>query len=130
MRSVAELGPVLSRISSSHCYLPQAPSRISSFRPLPNRLLPAQLEQEIPCQRMPGTFLGASPAPMTPRAGLGPGVRRSRSDPGGPSSAWGAESGTQRGGKTLRLFLPWYLTFKSLPSLSRHPPLSDVRGLC
>lgn len=81
MRSMAELSPVLSRISSSHCYLPQAPSCISSFRPLPQRLLPAQLEQEIPCQHMPGTFLGASPAPMTPRAWLGPGVKEEQFRP-------------------------------------------------
>lgn len=46
MKSLAELSTVLEPsliLSSSHCYLPQAPSGISSCRPLPNRLLPAQL---------------------------------------------------------------------------------------
>lgn len=73
MRTVAEMGLVLglSLLLSLHCHLPQAPSGVSRSRPLPSRLLPAQLEPEIPCQHMPGIFLGTSPAPMTPRAGLG-----------------------------------------------------------
>lgn len=70
--------------------LPRLPSQVSSSRPLPSSLLPAQLRHEIPCQHMPGTFHGASPVPMTPRAWLGPGIRGSRSDPSGQlDPVWG-----------------------------------------
>lgn len=65
MRSVAELSLILgpSLILSLPCYLPETPSQVSSSRPLSSRLLPAQLEHEIPCQHMPGIVLGASPVP-------------------------------------------------------------------
>lgn len=81
------------------------------------------------CRRAPPSTAGARnplsaharhipwslPSPHDPRGLSWPGVNGSRSDPGGPNTARGAESWAWPGGKTPPLFLPWYLTFKSLP---------------
>lgn len=96
------LGPRL--ILSLRCHLPQALSGVSNSGPLPSRLLPAQLEHEIPCQHMPGIFLHAIPTPMMTRTWLGPGIRGCRSAVGSSSSAWRAESWDWSGDRTPHLF--------------------------
>ena len=62
-------------ISSSHCSSSPPPGTLLSLQLQASAggLLPAQLEQEIPCQHMPGTSLGPSLAPMTPGACLAQG---------------------------------------------------------
>lgn len=68
---------------------------------------------------------------MTPRAWLGPGIKRFRSDPGSPSSAWGGESWAWHGARIPQLFPALvYKLGKPSPALSRHYPLNDIRDVC
>lgn len=133
MCSVAEPGRVLkpSQISNLILTRPPPPGTLSSFKPQPKRRLPAQLEQEIPCQHMPGTFFGASSAPMTPRASLA--WARGKGERVRPRQFQLSVRGRELGGhgsKAPWLFLPWSRTFKSFPALSIQPPLREVRDLC